>query len=174
MFFNLHSVFTALQMGPAQGPQVEPVANPFVNLVGSAVTAFLTTLVVGAILVALAPDYTDGKIAELVDEPVSSFVYGFVAFIILMVAIVVFAFTIVGILIAIPLALALYLLWAVGAAIAFLAVAERLVGHDDGWTKPLVVGAAINGALTLTGIGGLVTFAIGAARFGAVLRGYLG
>jgi hypothetical protein len=67
-----------------------------------------------------------------------------------------------------------YLAWAVGASIAFLAVGDRLVGHEDGWTKPLLVGAAINGGLTLTGIGGIVTFGIGAAGFGAVLRDFLG
>jgi hypothetical protein len=35
------------------------------------------------------------------------------------------------------------------------------------------VGAVINSGLTLTGIGGLVTFAVGATGFGTVLRAYL-
>ncbi|MDS0282925.1 hypothetical protein [Haloarcula onubensis] len=170
----LSAVTAALQMGPGPGPQVEPVANPLLNLAGSAVGAFLTTLVVGAILVAVAPDYTERKMAALLEAPVGSFLYGFAAAVFLLLVIVVLVFTIIGILVAIPLALVLYVIWAVGAAIAFLAVGERLVGRDDGWAKPLVVGAAINGALTLTGIGGLLTFAIGAAGFGAVLRDYLG
>jgi len=169
----LQLVTTALQMGPGPGPQVEPVANPFVNLVGSAVGAFLTTLVVGAILVAVTPDYTERKMASLLDEPVSSFLYGFVSLVFFLLVIIVLAITIVGIIVAIPLALVLYLVWAVGAAIAFLAIGERLVGRDGGWAKPLVVGAGINGALTLTGIGGIVTFAVGAAGFGAVLRDFL-
>lgn len=161
---------TLLQMGPG----VEPVVNPFVQLGASAVTAFVTTLVVGAILVAVVPEYTERKMAALLDEPVSSFLYGFVSLIFFVLVIVVLVITIIGVLIAIPLGLVLYLLWAVGAAIAFLAIGERLVGREDGWTKPLLVGATINGALTLTGIGGILTFAIGAAGFGAVLREYLG
>ncbi|WP_236039245.1 hypothetical protein [Haloarcula salinisoli] len=167
-------VIGALQTGPGPGPQLEPVANPFLNLVGSAIGAFLTTLVVGAILVAVAPDYTERKMATLLDEPISSFLYGFVSLIFFALVIFVLAITIVGIIVAIPLAIVLYVAWAVGGAIAFIAIGERLVGRGDGWVKPLLVGAGINGALTLTGIGGIVTFAIGAAGFGAVLRDYLG
>jgi len=63
--------------------------------------------------------------------------------------------------------------WAVGAAVAFLTIAERLVGHADGWTTPLVAAAALNGALALTGIGGLVAFGLGATGFGAILRDWL-
>jgi len=161
-------------MGPGNGPQIEPLATPLLNLVGGAIGAFLTTLVVGAILVAVAPDYTEGKMASLLDEPVSAFIYGFVSLIFFALVIFVLVVTIIGILVAVPLVLVVYVVWAVGAAIAFLAIADRVVGHDDGWVKPLVVGAGINGALTLTGLGGIVTFAIGAAGFGAVLRDYLG
>jgi len=167
-------VSTALQMGPEPGPQMEPVANPFLNLVGSAIGAFLTTLVVGAILVAVVPDYTERKMATVLDEPVGSFIYGFISLIFLALVIFVLAITIIGVIVALPLALLSYLVWAVGASIAFLAIGERLVGREDGWATPLLVGAAINGALTLTGIGGILTFAIGAAGFGAVLRGSLG
>jgi hypothetical protein len=65
----------------------------------------------------------------------------------------------------------LYVLWTVGSTIAFLAVADRLVGRDEGWTKPLVVPAAINGALAFTGIGGILAFVVGAAGSGVVLEG---
>jgi hypothetical protein len=174
MSTSVQVVATALQVGPGLGPQGAPVANPFLNLVGSAIGAFLTTLVVGAILVAVAPDYTERKIASLLEEPVSAFLYGFVSLLFFALVILVLAITIFGLLIAVPLALMLYIAWAVGGAIAFLAIGDRLVGRDDGWAKPLVVGAGINGALTLTGIGGLLTFAIAGAGFGAVLRDYLG
>ena len=167
-------VTTALQMGPGSGPQVEPVVNPVLNLVGSAIGAFLTTLVVGAILVAVVPDYTERKMAALLDEPVGSFLYGFVSLLFFVLAIVVLLFTFIGIPIALLLGLVLYLVWAVGASIAYLAIGERLVGGDGSWAKPLLVGASINGLLTLTGIGSILTFAIGAAGFGAVLRDYLG
>lgn len=174
MFPRLLSAIAALQMEPGPGLPMEPVTNPLLNIAGSAVGAFLTTLVVGAILVAVVPDYTEGKIATLLDEPVRSFLYGFVSLVFFALVILVLFVTIIGILIAVPLALGLYLVWAVGASIAFLAIGERLVGREDGWVKPLLVGAGINGALALTGIGAILTFAIGAAGFGTVLRDYLG
>jgi len=65
---------------------------------------------------------------------------------------------------AVTFALAAVLVWAVG---------DRLVGHEDGWLKPLAVGAGVNGALALTAVGGVLSFAVGAAGFGAVLRDWL-
>lgn len=144
------------------------------GLFGSAVGAFLGTLIVGGIMIALFQDYTVARLRELVEEPVGSVVYGLVALVVLVVVMVLLAITIVGILVVIPLAVLTYLLWAVGAAIAYLAIGDRLVGHDDGWLTPLLVGSAINGVLVLTGIGGLVSFVIGAAGFGTVLRSWIG
>jgi len=165
------SVTVLLQAPP--GPIGAPPANPVSSLVGGAIGAFLTTLVVGGIMVAVAPAYTERRMVDLVAEPVNSFLYGLVALVVLVILTVVLVITLVGILLAIPLAIVTYVIWAVGAAIAYLAIGERLVGREDGWLKPLLVGAAINGVLALTGIGGLVAFGIGAAGFGAVLRSRL-
>jgi len=143
------------------------------GLLGSAVATFLGTLIVGGIMVVAFTDYTRQRIRELREEPVGSLLYGLVALVALIVIMILLAITIVGILVVIPLAIVAYLLWIVGAAIAYVAIGDRLVGHEDGWLKPLLVGAAINGVLVLTGIGGLVSFVIGAAGFGAVLRSWL-
>ncbi|WP_267642195.1 hypothetical protein [Haloarchaeobius amylolyticus] len=156
-----------------QGNGVDVNVNPGAGLVGGAVSAFLTTLIVGAILVALAPGYTEKMMAYVRDEPIGSAIYGVLSLVLVLVLMVILVITIVGILLAIPLGIVLFVAWAVGAAIAYLAIAERLVGREDGWTKPLLVGAAINGGLALTGIGGIVSFCIGAAGFGAVLRNWL-
>lgn len=150
-----------------------PVRTALTNVVGGAVGAFLSTLLVGAILVALAPAYTTDRMADLVDRPLGCFGYGLAALLVVVLAVVVLAITIVGILLAVPLAVVAYVAWAVGSAIAFLAVADRLVGRDDGWARPLLVAAGINGLLTLTGVGGIVSFCVGAAGFGAVVRPYL-
>lgn len=162
-------------LGPLQadgGVNVDVDFSP-ANVAGSAVGAFLTTLIVGAIMVALAESYTERMMERIVDDAVGSFVYGLVCLVFLFLVMFVLFITIIGILIVIPLAILSYVVWAVGSAVAFLAIGERLVGREDGWTKPLLVGAGINGLLTITGIGGLVSFAVGAAGFGAVLRDWL-
>ncbi|PGF15009.1 hypothetical protein CP556_01935 [Natrinema sp. CBA1119] len=144
------------------------------GLLGGAITAFLTTLVVGAILVAVVPEFTERMMGDMLEDPIGSFVYGIVSLLALGLLILLLFITIVGILVAVPLFFVVYLVWAIGGAIAYLAIADRLVDRDDGWLKPLLVAAGISGALTATGVGGLLSICIGAAGFGAVLRGYFG
>jgi hypothetical protein len=148
--------------------------QPTLGVAGGAVGAFLTTLIVGAIMIAVAPEFTERMMDDVVETPVGSFAYGIVALLALFVVIFILVITIIGILIAIPLALVAWVVWAVGAVIAYLAIADRLIGRDDGWLKPLLLAAGLNGLLTITGIGGLISLCIGAAGFGAVLRSQLG
>lgn len=108
----------------------------------------------------------------VLDDPVGSFVYGILSLIGLSIVILLLVITVIGIFAAFPLIVVAYVVWAIGAAIAYLAIADRLVGHEDGWLKPLLVGAGINGLLMVTGIGVLLTICIGAAGFGAVLKAY--
>lgn len=152
---------------------VDPGPGGIFGLAGGAMGAFLSTLIVGGILLAVLPDYTEGKVRNVFGDPVASFVYGFLALILLALVVVVLVITVVGIIVAIPLVVLAWLVWAVGATLAFLAIGDRLVGHRDGWLKALLVGALINGALALTGIGGLVSFVLGAIGFGTVLREYV-
>ena len=142
------------------------------SLVGGAVGAFLTTLIVGGILLAIAPRYTERMVKAVSDDPVTSFLYGFLGLVLFIILVVILVITIVGILLAIPLVILGYLAWAVGATIAFLTIGDRIVGHADGWVKPLLVAAAINGVLALTGIGGILSFIIGAVGLGTVLRDF--
>lgn len=154
-------------------PGVDVTVTLGEGLAGGAVGAFLTTLLLGAVLVALFPDATERLMTAVVGEPFQSLAYGVFALFALVSLTVALVFSIVGIVVAIPLVVAAYLTWGVGSAVAFLAIADRLVGHEDGWGKPLLVAARMNGLLTLTGIGTLVAICVGAAGFGAVLRPYL-
>jgi len=141
---------------------------------GGAVGAFLTTLVVGAVLVALAPDYTETRMAEVVEDPVGTFAYGIAVLLVLAVLIVALVFSIIGILFVIPLIVVAYVVWAFGSAVAFLAIADRLVDREgDDWLAALLVAALLSGALVATGVGSLLALAIGAAGFGAVIRHWL-
>ncbi|MDF9745096.1 hypothetical protein [Natrinema salsiterrestre] len=155
-------------------PGVEVDIGATGGLLGGAISAFLTTLVVGAILIAIRPEYTDRMMGNVLEDPVGTFAYGIVSLIAIVLVTVLLFVTIIGAIVAIPLALAAYLIWAVGAAIAYLAIADRLVGrNDDEWFKRLLVAAALSGALALTGVGGILAICIGAAGFGAVLRDVL-
>lgn len=99
----------------------------------------------------------------------------------LFVAIAFLFFTLIGIPVAIPLGIAAYLLWAVGATVGYVAIALRIVDRGaaaeaggaeaevDDWLVPILVAAGLNGALALTGIGALVSVAVGAAGFGVVI-----
>jgi len=164
-----HAVF-GIVLSVSSEPGLDVDIDPGAGLGGGALGAALTTLIVGAILIAIAPEYTQRKMIEVLEEPAESFLYGLFALIALIVATIALFITLIGIVVAIPLFLVSIVVWSVGAAIGYLAIADRLIGHEDGWLKPLVVAAAINGGLALTGVGGLVSLAVGAAGVGAVLR----
>lgn len=166
----LWTVARLTNLAQMETPGVSLDVAPGQGLAGGAVGAFLTTAVLGLLLVALAPDFTQRMMGDVLDEPVGTFVYGLVSLLALLLLSFLLFITIIGIVVAVPVLLVAYVVWGIGAAIAYLAIADRIVGHEDGWTKPILVGAAINGVLTLTGLGGLLAFCIGAAGFGAVLR----
>jgi hypothetical protein len=163
-----------LQLGDlTNAVSVDVDLDPAVGLFSSAVGSFLLTVAVGAIMVALAPAFTESKMERIRAEPLGSFLYGFTCLVFVVLVTVVLVITIIGILVAIPFLLATMAIWAVGSAIAFLAIAERLVDAEDGWLRPLLLAGALNGGLALSGIGWLLSFCVGAAGFGAVLREYL-
>lgn len=147
--------------------------DPLVGVGGSALGAFVTTLVLGGILVAVAPGLLERTMTESRANPVGSFVYGLVCLVFAILVTFLLAITIVGLLVAIPFAVVTYLVWAVGATVAFLTIAVELVDPEDGWAKPLLVAAGLNGLLTLSAIGGIVSFVVGAVGFGALLRDWL-
>ena len=153
------------------GPPFDPGGvDPTVGLGGGAVTTFLSTLVVGALLLVLAPAWTRGRMRRVAGNPLGSFAYGLVALLAAGIVIFLLFVTVVGIIVAVPLAIVLYLVWVVGAVVAYLAIADRFVDVEDDWVIALVVAAALNGVLTLTGIGAVLSFCIGAAGFGTLLR----
>jgi hypothetical protein len=172
---NLLSL-TQVLAHPAATDGIDVDIDIATGLGGSAVGTALTTVLVGAVLIALAPNYVQRMTADIEAEPIESFVYGIMMLVALVLLTFALILTILGILLAIPLIFLAVIIWGVGSVIGFLVIGERLLGVDsaDDWLRPLAVGAAINGALTLTGIGGLVSFCIGAAGVGAILRDWLG
>lgn len=135
-------------------------------LVVSAAAAFLATLVAGEILISSYPEQLSDSQDRLTARPVRSLGYGLIPFA-----------TGVGVVALLPTpAFALlfnvgaYLFWAVGAAVSFLVCSERFVQRSGESTRALFVAAGLSGGLTLTGVGAVLAFGIGAAGCGAVLN----
>lgn len=170
------SLQVSLLEGLLDGPIVSLLWTP-----GSGVAAFVATLVAGAVACSVSPEYTAARVADLREEPGLAFVSGFFSLVLLVVVSRVLVATGIGIAVAIPLLICTYVLWAVGSAIAFTTLAHRVVGREDGrgdgvwidgggWRKPLLLGAGVNGLLSVAGVGGLLSLLVGAVGVGAVVR----
>jgi hypothetical protein len=162
-------LLTASELLATAGSDIDIQIGTEQTLFGGAVSAFFTTLVVGALLVAFAPEYTERMIDEVFEDPVGPFLYGIMVLLLLGVLIFLLVISIIGILFAIPLLIVAVLVWAAGSSLALLGIADRLVDHEDGWLVPLLVAAAINAGLALSGIGGLISLVLGALGFGTIL-----
>lgn len=102
----------ALSIGaPAAQPPVPPAdgLSSVVSVASGALGAFVTTLAAGAVLVALAPAYTDARMSDVLEEPLETFLYGLACLVVLVLAIVVLVVTLIGIVVAVPLAVLAYL-----------------------------------------------------------------
>lgn len=160
-------LFSEPLVPPETGVDIQVGAGQ--TLFGGAVSAFVTTLVVGAILLALYPEYTERTIEDIFEEPVGRFLYGIAVLLLLAVLIFLLVISVIGILVAVPLLIAAWVVWAAGASLVLLAIADRLVGHEDGWLVPLLLASGINAALALSGIGALISIVFGALGFGTIL-----
>jgi hypothetical protein len=150
------------------------VVDAAAGVVSGAIGSFLLTLLVGAVLLALSPGYVERRAGAFLEDPVGAFVYGFLVLVLVGLTAIVLVITLIGILVAIPLIVVTAVLVYVGSAVAFLAIGDRLVGGiDERPLRPLAVGAAINGGLALTGVGGLVALCVSAAGFGVVVKDVL-
>lgn len=163
-----------LQIAPSGVPPSETrLIAQFLGFTTRVVFTFLGTLVVGALLLALAPDFTESIIETVEDETVTAFLWGIGIFVALIVVMVILVITIVGILVAIPLGIAMAILDLIGTATVFLFLGERLAdagGVDTSRWGHLVVGAVLATVIAaIPIIGGLANFVISSIGVGAVV-----
>lgn len=147
-----------------------------VELAGSAAISFVATAVgialVGAIVSAIAPDFTDDGVAYLRTEPGEAFVYGVVAYVAIAVAMFVLAITIIGLIVVVPAIIVLAILSFGGTAVSAIALGAWVRsalgrGPANGRGADIAVGAVAWAGLGLVPVlGGLVTFVVGAMGFG--------
>lgn len=153
-----------LQSNPGgdPGPRTDLL---FENLVANGLGGALVTLIVGGLLIALATEYTDRNTRRIQREPGRTFLYGFgilIGFIIVFVAL---ALTIVGLLVALPLALIGGIAFLIWGQLGYLTVG-RLVTDEKWPTLGVAVGVAFLVGV-VPGFGALVGFVIGSMGVGA-------
>lgn len=162
---SLGSVLTApllfaLPVAAQQAP-TNPPTETGLSLVGQAIGAAVFTLVVGGLLVLVAPEYTERTTDRAIDNPGETFLFGVGIFVAAVVVIFLLAITIVGLVLVIPIVVAL----AVVAELGYLAFGRAVV---DDWPAVLLVSAAVAafaGGVPL--LGGLVGFLLGCVGTGA-------
>ncbi|KAB1194612.1 hypothetical protein GJR96_14640 [Haloferax sp. MBLA0076] len=164
---------TILQQAP-----ITPGADPstFARFFGSTVSAvgtFVGTLILGALLIALAPDFTERVIDTIEDEPVTSFLWGFGIFVAFIVVIIVLIITLIGIVVAVPLIFLMIFVSLFGGALVFIYVGERLLEAANVETSRwghLVAGAFVATVLAaIPVIGGITNFVVNTVGVGALV-----
>jgi len=147
----------------AQQPSVgDPTFSP---LAGALVSAFVTFLVAGG-LVALKPDYTERTTDRILDAPGKTFIYGIGIGILGGIVAVVLVFTVIGIVVSVPILIVLAVIGYLG----FLA-AGRVVSESWGTVVAVAVAiAALTGGIPI--LGGIVGFLITSTGVGAAYLDY--
>ena len=153
-----------------RGPGDSTQYTPFMELFAGGIGAGIATLVIGGLLILLAPQLTGRVTDRAIDEPVVAFLWGFGVTVLVIVVAVGLAITVVGVVIAIPLLLVFGLFALVTAEFGFLATG-RLASDD--WTVVLFVAvlvAVVTGFVPI--LGGLLSFVIGSIGIGAAIVEY--
>ncbi|KAB1188765.1 MULTISPECIES: hypothetical protein [Haloferax] len=164
---------TVLQQAP-----ITPGADPsaFTRFFGSTISAagtFVGTLIIGALLIALAPDFTEKVIDTIEDEPIPSFLWGLGIFVAFIVAIILLVITLIGIIVAVPLVILMIFVSLFGGALVFIYVGERLLEAANVETSRwghLVAGAFVATVLAaIPVIGGVTNFVVNTVGVGAIV-----
>jgi|AntRauMinimDraft_4_1070384.scaffolds.fasta_scaffold00253_30 hypothetical protein len=135
-----------------------------------ALVGFVSTLLLGGLLLALAPEFVDRGVERIHDEGVACFGWGVFVLVAFVGVSVLLAVTVVGIVLVIPLALGFFVVAVVGNALGYLALFD---GFVESRRVALVAGAVVAGVTNLIPIlGGLVGFVVGSLGVGAVVRDY--
>ncbi|WP_410764506.1 hypothetical protein [Haloferax sp. DFSO60] len=173
---GLASVLAFVGVASAQSVPMGSVetASQLSPTIRAAIT-FIVDLVVGGILVAVAPRYTENSIAKIRDDPGGSFIWGLGIGIGGALLILALFLTVIGIIVAIPLGLALVILGVVGGAIATVLLGSILANpvsdRMPSLGLSLVIGALAAAILSVIPVvGALVMFIVDTIGLGIVSR----
>jgi hypothetical protein len=150
----------------AQRPGVDTGLAAGVSVLVQALSAGLATLLVGGGFLFLAEEYTTKTTDRIHEQPGETFVFGIGLGLLTLLVVVVLAITVVGLVLAIPILLAVSVVGVLG----YLAVG-RLVSDEP----PVVLSVAVGVSAFVGGVpvlGGLVGFVLGSMALGAVYLEY--
>ncbi|WP_224335887.1 hypothetical protein [Haloprofundus halobius] len=161
------TVALAVLAGVAAGQQPPSTPSaPQISPVVAFVASLAINLIIGGIVVAVAPNYLRRTAARVRNDPASTFLWGLIAFVGLIVA----SILIITMIVTIP---ALLILGIVGNVIVSVTLGLVVAGGavDDSLFKALVVGVLIVSLVGLIPIlGGLVNFVLGMMGGGAMVN----
>lgn len=168
------SVLTLLSVtgvAAAQPTTTAPQLSPLLRLT----IALAVNGVVGLLVVAVAPDYTERVAADVRESPAETFLWGLLAGVGGLIALVVLAVTIVGLLVAVPGIFVYILVAVVGGVVGTVALGAVVADAVTESTLfvALAVGVVVSSLLSLVPfVGGTVNFLVGTVGMGAVARRY--
>lgn len=148
-------------------PQLSPLLRLSITLVVNGV--------VGLIVVAAAPDYSERVVDDIRTNPAGSFLWGLLATIGGFIALIVLAITIIGLLVAIPGFLVYFVVLVVGGILGTVALGALLVDtvSESSLFVALAVGVVVSSILSLVPfVGGLANFVVSTVGIGAVVNRY--
>lgn len=160
------------QPEPAPVPDAVAQPSPLASVTGT----LILNIIVGVLLITFADEYVEAMLSYVRENTLRSFLWGLGAFLALGIVIFILVITLVGILVALPLALLAIVVGSVGNVLTLMTVTrlacERLDRPD--WAANLW--ALLAGSLLVSALVGLVpilgpvaNFVIGTVGFGAVL-----
>ncbi|WP_137285993.1 hypothetical protein [Halorussus salinisoli] len=167
---GLLAVVALAGVAAAQTPGVEPSFDLRIEM--RFLGALVANLLLAGALVVFGPSYARETVAELREDPVSAFLWGLLVGIGVPVLLFLLAITIVGLLVAIPGAIAFAIVGLVGNAVTIVWVGSLLVGADGRvGGKTAAVGALVLAALgAIPVLGDLITAVFGFVGLGVVGR----
>lgn len=161
---SLGTLFGVIALSPLPVAAQRPpdfVPTTGFSMTVDAVIGGIVTLLIGGGLIALAPEFTERSTDRVLEDPGETFLYGLGIFIAALVVVFLLAITIVGIVLVVPLVIALV----VGGEIGYLAAGRAVV--DDLGPALLVAIVLSAFASGVPWVGGLVGFVVASTGTGA-------
>ncbi|QLD88019.1 hypothetical protein HWV07_02780 [Natronomonas salina] len=131
------------------------------SLTAQAITSAIFTVIVGGLMLALAPDYTERTTDRIVEDPGETFLFGLGIFVAAVIGIVLLAITGIGLLLAVPMLIAMAVIGVLG----YIAFGRALVDDRGAALLIAVVISAFTAGVPI--LGGLVGFVLGCMAIGA-------